>query len=92
MSIFVKLSVPILHHKVVTLLKVLTDVDLALHQVILLEVLRKELIIFHQGYFISTCYRINEKHLVRGLWKVEIVEDGEPDVAPLGPLVGEDEG
>ena len=39
-----------------------------------------------------TCYRINEKHLVRGLWEVEIVEDGEPDVAPLGPLVGEDEG
>ena len=39
-----------------------------------------------------TCYRINEKHLVRGLREVEIVEDGEPDVASLGPLVGEDEG
>ena len=35
MSIFFKLPVPIFHHEVVTLLKVITDVDLTLHQVIL---------------------------------------------------------
>ena len=39
-----------------------------------------------------TCYWINEEHLVRGLRVVEIVEDGEPHVAPLDSLVGEDEG